>query len=242
MEKHIYKFASQVELKNYSYAMTPPRVIYIDSELHYDNADVAYSFMGYDFIDMGTDTVWSTCNIGASSPKECGYYFQWGDGRPHDLKEVLSGADQQEFTEKGSIYYEYHNERIDTTNPKDIAEEYFSSISYNYPAVRMPDQGDFDALASCCKFSHIYDDSSNEYLLIDSLKNPGNYLIFPWTGYIAEGEYMDQPGYGYTMVWGWTHYSDMATTGPVRQDRNEFTYMPIWVGLPVKPVIDKRYI
>ena len=34
--------------------------------------------MGYEFVDMGLSVMWATCNIGASSPEEYGWYFQWG--------------------------------------------------------------------------------------------------------------------------------------------------------------------
>ena len=35
----------------------------------------------YEYVDLGlpSGTLWATCNVGASSPEECGYYFAWGE-------------------------------------------------------------------------------------------------------------------------------------------------------------------
>lgn len=32
---------------------------------------------GYEFVDLGLSVKWATCNIGARSPEEYGWYFQW---------------------------------------------------------------------------------------------------------------------------------------------------------------------
>ena len=33
----------------------------------------------YDVVDLGTSVLWATCNIGATSPQQYGYYFAWGE-------------------------------------------------------------------------------------------------------------------------------------------------------------------
>ena len=45
----------------------------VDSLVFVENA--------YEWVDMGlpSGTLWATCNIGASSPEEFGYYFAWGE-------------------------------------------------------------------------------------------------------------------------------------------------------------------
>lgn len=42
---------------------------------------------GYDYVDLGlpSGTLWATCNIGASSPYEAGYFFAWGEIEAKDL-------------------------------------------------------------------------------------------------------------------------------------------------------------
>ena len=40
----------------------------------------------HQYVDLGlpSGTLWATCNIGASSPEECGDYFAWGETMPKD--------------------------------------------------------------------------------------------------------------------------------------------------------------
>jgi hypothetical protein len=35
-----------------------------------------------EYIDLGFGPKWATCNLGATRPTECGYYFAWGESRP----------------------------------------------------------------------------------------------------------------------------------------------------------------
>ena len=37
---------------------------------------------GHEFVDLGLNVKWATCNIGASSPQDSGYYFAWGETKP----------------------------------------------------------------------------------------------------------------------------------------------------------------
>ena len=39
---------------------------------------------GYAYVDLGliSGTKWATCNVGASSPEDYGYYFAWGEVSP----------------------------------------------------------------------------------------------------------------------------------------------------------------
>ena len=41
---------------------------------------------GHDYVDLGlpSGTLWATCNVGASSPEDYGYYFAWGETEPYD--------------------------------------------------------------------------------------------------------------------------------------------------------------
>ena len=37
---------------------------------------------GHEFVDLGLSVKWATCNIGASSPQDGGFYYAWGETRP----------------------------------------------------------------------------------------------------------------------------------------------------------------
>lgn len=58
---------------------------------------------GHDFIDLGLSVKWSTCNLGAEKPEECGNYYTWGDVKCVMRAESL-GWEQYRFStyEKGT--------------------------------------------------------------------------------------------------------------------------------------------
>ena len=39
---------------------------------------------GYVDLDLPSKTKWSTCNVGANSPEEYGYYLAWGETEPNN--------------------------------------------------------------------------------------------------------------------------------------------------------------
>ena len=41
----------------------------------------------YEYVDLGlpSGTLWATCNVGATSPEDYGYYFAWGETTPKDV-------------------------------------------------------------------------------------------------------------------------------------------------------------
>ncbi len=50
--------------------------------VRFDVSKVEYvKFIKDDFVDLGlpSGTLWSSCNIGASSPEQYGFYFAWGE-------------------------------------------------------------------------------------------------------------------------------------------------------------------
>ncbi len=45
-----------------------------------------YTLYVQEYIDLGlpSGTLWATCNVGASSPEDCGNYYAWGETAPQD--------------------------------------------------------------------------------------------------------------------------------------------------------------
>ena len=33
---------------------------------------------GHEYVDLGLSVKWATCNVGADSPSDYGYYYAWG--------------------------------------------------------------------------------------------------------------------------------------------------------------------
>ena len=44
-----------------------------------------FSHNGHDYVDLGLSVKWATCNVGASTPEEYGYYFAWGETEPKTI-------------------------------------------------------------------------------------------------------------------------------------------------------------
>lgn len=42
-------------------------------------AQTANAVNGYEYVDLGLSVKWATCDVGATSPWECGHYFAWGE-------------------------------------------------------------------------------------------------------------------------------------------------------------------
>ena len=65
-----------------------------------DKGKVHYNYPKWDtadkpFVDFGlpSGTLWATCNVGASTPTDNGFYFQWGDTVGYTADQV--GTDKQ---------------------------------------------------------------------------------------------------------------------------------------------------
>ena len=64
---------------------------------------------GHEYVDMGlpSGNKWATCNVGASSPYESGYYFTWGDISPKDVysnkNSIVYKKNRNEMRSKGII-------------------------------------------------------------------------------------------------------------------------------------------
>ena len=41
----------------------------------------------HEYVDLGlpSGTMWATCNVGATSPEDCGNYYAWGETRPKEI-------------------------------------------------------------------------------------------------------------------------------------------------------------
>lgn len=60
--------------ENYTFAVTSDRTLVANFTYNGGNN-------GYDYVDLGLPSglLWATCNVGASSPEDYGYYFAWGE-------------------------------------------------------------------------------------------------------------------------------------------------------------------
>lgn len=60
----------------------------------------------YEFVDMGLSVDWCTCNIGAKSPEEYGWYFMWGGTIAYNSDRTpVEGGDAIEFNYNSKCPY-----------------------------------------------------------------------------------------------------------------------------------------
>lgn len=57
---------------------------------------------GHEWVDLGLSVKWATCNVGASSPKECGDYYAWGETEPN--KYSYTWAKYKYYVSGDSLY------------------------------------------------------------------------------------------------------------------------------------------
>ncbi|MBQ3575808.1 MAG: hypothetical protein IJA28_00145, partial [Coprobacter sp.] len=56
--------------------------VYKDGEVVYSEyvSDIdSVKFIEHEYVDLGLSVKWATCNVGATTPEESGYYFAWGE-------------------------------------------------------------------------------------------------------------------------------------------------------------------
>ena len=51
-----------------------------------NNEEIQQTIDGYEFVDLGLSVKWATCNVGARTPLDAGYYFQYGNPNAFDVK------------------------------------------------------------------------------------------------------------------------------------------------------------
>ena len=55
---------------------------FIDNEEDIADVDIELNRLSYVDLDLPSGTLWATCNLGAKSPEDEGYYFSWGETSP----------------------------------------------------------------------------------------------------------------------------------------------------------------
>lgn len=56
--------------------------VVVDSIAADDVTVAEYTENGHGYVDLGLSVKWATCNVGADSPEDYGYYFAWGETQP----------------------------------------------------------------------------------------------------------------------------------------------------------------
>ena len=177
-------------------------------------------------IDLGLSVEWATCNIGAFTPEESGYYFAWGELSPKN----------EYYKNNYFVYNDYNriNSRLDLFD--DAAHMNWGG---NW---RIPTEKEMEDLCTKCIWTWILQDGKEGYKVTSKIN--GNSIFLPSAGFRIENE-LRGAGEGHY----WSSDLNPATSGPVCAETLFFNkngsgdmdwiMNQIYQGLPIRPVSDR---
>lgn len=129
------------------------------------------------YVDLGLPSglKWATCNVGANTPEEYGYYFAWGEVKPKttynwDTYKYYDGSNLTKYT---------------GTDSKTVLDPEDDAATANWGgAWRMPTKEEQDELRNNCTWTWTTQNGVNGY----KVTGPnGNSIFLPAAGYMIEG-------------------------------------------------------
>ena len=179
------------------------------------------SAIDHEYVDLGlpSGTLWATCNIGASSPEDYGYYFAWGETEP---KEFCDAFNYKWFNVIDSTHFELTKYCTDsnygTVDGKTELDPEDDAAYVNWGSSWcMPTKEQINELISTCRAEWTTQNGVNGRLFTGP---NGNTIFFPAAGYNWE-EVTLAGTYGY--YWTKTLYTDdEREIGPVLAHNFEF--------------------
>ena len=137
-----------------------------------------------EFVDLGLTVKWATCNIGASSPRDVGDYFAWGE---YWSKADYSWANYDHSANANTDMKKYNG----TDNLQAVdADEDVVHVWYggNW---RMPTLSELNDLKTKCTWEEIKEDDVLVcYKIVSKINN--NYIYLPVSGYKNGTELKDE--------------------------------------------------
>lgn len=125
------------------------------------------------YVDLGlpSGTKWATCNVGAATAEEFGYYFNWG--------EVASSIYSSRWG-----YYKYQGwTKYNETDGLTVLEAIDDPATWNISATwRTPTYDEWKELVDCCDWADT-EISDVPGVRISSKSNPETYIFLPKGGY-----------------------------------------------------------
>ena len=174
---------------------------------------------GHEYVDLGLPSglKWATCNVGAASPSEYGYYFAWG--------EVNTKAS---YTPQNCSTYDEDMDDIAGNSSYDVACNVWGG------GWRMPTNAEFQELIDCCTW--VWTKQKGKYGYKITGKN-GESIFLPAAGHVAGKSSYNTESSGYY----WSSTPDKSNDGNAfllrfySGDRcTEFNFRT--TGYPVRPV------
>lgn len=111
-------------------------------------------YNGHDAVDLGTSVLWATCNVGAKTPDETGYFVAWGETEPRNYYnwstykwydgELIYNPTFKKYNTKSEFGTVDNRKRLEAAD--DIARKEWGSLW------RLPYKEDWQELLDKCKW------------------------------------------------------------------------------------------
>ena len=138
---------------------------------------------GHEYVDLGLPSglKWATCNVGANTPEEYGYYFAWGEVEPkttYDWSTYEYGTDWNQLT-KYCNKSDYGKDGF--TDNKTVLDPEDDAATANWGgAWRMPTKAEQDELREKCTWTWTTQNGVKGYKVTSKIN--GRSIFLPAAG------------------------------------------------------------
>ena len=195
---------------------------------------------GHEYVDLGLPSglKWATCNVGANTPEEYGYYFAWGEVEPkttYDWSTYEYGTDWNQLT-KYCNKSDYGKDGF--TDNKTVLDPEDDAATANWGgAWRMPTTAEQQELVDNCTWTWTTQNGVNGYKVVGP---NGNSIFFPAAGVRQETMHLGNNITGY--YWTCTPGDSGQAPGAAHilkfnEERGYYNdYVQRHIGMPIRPV------
>lgn len=188
----------------------------------------------FEYVDMGLSVRWGTCNVGAASPEEYGYYFAWGEV---ETKEYYQLNNYRWASSVSGMILKYCTNSFlgNVDNKTQLEPEDDAAHVICEDMWRIPTEYEFNELIDNCSITWT---SSNGVYGLEFVSNKnGNSIFIPAAGYYYDVE-KDASSFGYY----WTSTLDINDSTKAKQfafneDGHILSSSTRFFGQTIRPVL-----
>ena len=188
----------------------------------------------FEYVDMGLSVRWSTCNVGAATPEEYGYYFAWGEV---ETKEYYQLNNYRWAASVSGMILKYCTNSFlgNVDNKTQLEPEDDAAHVICEDMWRIPTEYEFNELIDNCSIAWT---SSNGVYGLEFVSNKnGNSIFIPAAGYYYDVE-KDASSFGYY----WTSSLDINDSTKAKQfafneDGHILSSSTRYFGQTIRPVL-----
>lgn len=148
---------------------------------------------GHEWVDLGLSVKWATCNIGAFTPEDSGYYYAWGET---ETKSIYDWSTYK-WCDGTSTLTKYcattSNGFVDNKTTLDLEDD-VARVKWQ-STWRMPTESEIDELKNKCTWTWITQNGVNGYKVTSRMNK--NSIFFPAAGSRGETSLKENGTHGY---------------------------------------------